>query len=102
MGVGIRPVVAREDADGASAGRPGAPAHRLHDPAQAPADHDRAPIGELPAEGLGDGPIVVAGVPGPDDGDVGGHGPTLPAGTHGLSLFPQPGNHSIGHNGVYR
>jgi YVTN family beta-propeller protein len=24
------------------------------------------------------------------------------AGAHGLSLFPQPGNHSIGHNGVYR
>ncbi|MEA2827117.1 MAG: hypothetical protein QOG43_1556 [Actinomycetota bacterium] len=23
-------------------------------------------------------------------------------GAHGLSLFPQPGNHSIGHNGVYR
>ncbi len=29
---------------------------------------------------------------------------TIPtgAGAHGLSLFPQPGNHSIGHNGVYR
>ena len=24
------------------------------------------------------------------------------AGAHGLSLFPQPGNHSVGHNGVYR
>jgi len=23
-------------------------------------------------------------------------------GAHGLSIFPQPGNHSIGHNGVYR
>jgi YVTN family beta-propeller protein len=21
---------------------------------------------------------------------------------HGLALFPQPGNHSLGHNGVYR
>jgi len=29
---------------------------------------------------------------------------TIPtgAGAHGLSLFPQPGQHSIGHNGVYR
>ena len=24
------------------------------------------------------------------------------SGAHGLSLFPQPGTHSIGHNGVYR
>ena len=21
---------------------------------------------------------------------------------HGLAYFPQPGNHSLGHNGVYR
>jgi YVTN family beta-propeller protein len=29
---------------------------------------------------------------------------TIPTGSgaHGLSLFPQPGQHSIGHNGVYR
>jgi len=29
---------------------------------------------------------------------------TIPtgAGAHGLTIFPQPGNHSIGHNGVYR
>ena len=29
---------------------------------------------------------------------------TIPVGTdpHGLTLFPQPGRFSIGHNGVYR
>jgi YVTN family beta-propeller protein len=29
---------------------------------------------------------------------------TIPVGSspHGLALFPQPGSHSLGHNGVYR
>ena len=29
---------------------------------------------------------------------------TIPVGTspHGLAYFPQPGTHSLGHNGVYR
>ena len=54
----------------------------------------------MTAVDLDTGPKGTAG-PRPAKGTVVATIPTG-AGAHGVSLFPQPGRYSVGHNGVYR
>ena len=68
--VGVMAVVRREDADGCASLGLGSSARGLHDTAEPAAQHDRAPLREIPAHLLGNGQGFCAGLSAPDNSHI--------------------------------